>query len=219
MTTLTAMLCAAMVTAQFISGKATRDALFLTALDFTALPAMLVGTLLVALNFRAARRIPPATLVPGLFAASGVLFLVQALLRSHAPSSAAISIYLHISGAGPLLASGFWLIASERFDPRSAKKHFGRIAGAGTLGGLVGALATERVGAIWGAPAMLPVLAAIQFLSAWLVRQPAVSGAIDPIHESWQTPVDAYFRHTPAGWTLVGFERMPEWQPSIVSTN
>lgn len=181
MTILTAMFCAAMVTAQFISGKATRDALFLTALDFTALPAMLVATsicsiLLVALHTRAARRIPPATLVPALFAASGVLFLVQYAVRSHSPSWASITICLHISGAGPRLASGFWLIASERFDPRTAKKNFGRIAGAGTLGGLVSALVAERVGAVWGVPAMLPVLAAIQFGSAWLVRQLAVSG-------------------------------------------
>jgi hypothetical protein len=43
--------------------------------------------------------------------------------------------------------------------------------------------------------------------------------AIDPVHASWQTPVDAYFQHTPTGWTLVGFERMPESRPSIVSTN
>ena len=190
MTILTAMLCAAMVTAQFISGKATRDALFLTALDFTALPAMLVATsvcsiLLVALNTRAARRIAPATLVPALFAASGLLFIAQYVWRSQAPSWAAITIYLHISGAGPLLASGFWLIATERFDPHSAKKHFGRIAGAGTLGGLVSALVAERVGATWGVPAMLPVLAAIQFASAWLVRRLAV-GATSGI----QSPVE-----------------------------
>ena len=40
----TAMLCAAAVTAQFVGGKATRDALFLTALDVTALPTMLIAT-------------------------------------------------------------------------------------------------------------------------------------------------------------------------------
>ena len=57
----TAMICAAAVTAQFISGKATRDALFLTSLDFTALPAMLMATsvfsiMVVALNSRGLRR-------------------------------------------------------------------------------------------------------------------------------------------------------------------
>ena len=46
-----------------------------------------------------------------------------------------------------MLGSGFWLMASERFDPRTAKRHFGQIAGAGTLGGLVGGLLSERVAA------------------------------------------------------------------------
>ena len=41
---LSAMLCAGAVTAQLVSGKATRDALFLASLDFTALPTMLVAT-------------------------------------------------------------------------------------------------------------------------------------------------------------------------------
>jgi hypothetical protein len=71
-----AMIGAAAVTAQIVSGKATRDALFLTSLDYTALPTMLVATsvcsiLLVALHTRATRRLSPATLVAATFAASG----------------------------------------------------------------------------------------------------------------------------------------------------
>src|SRR5947207_8672665 len=182
---ITAMLCAAAVTAQFVGGKATRDALFLTSLDFTALPTMLVATsacslLLVAANMRAARRTSPATLVPALFIASGILFVVEWLLRSSAPAIVAVAVYLHISGAGPLLASGFWLIASERFDPRTAKKRFGQIAGAGTLGGLLGALLSERVAAMLGVPSMLLVLAGFQVVTAWLVRRLALSGETTP---------------------------------------
>src|SRR5689334_10574480 len=129
----TAMLCAAAVTAQFVSGRATRDALLLSSLDLAALPAMLMVTsavsiLFVAANGRAARRFPPTVLVPASFVASGVCFLLEAAFRSSAPTAAAVILYLHISAAGPLLTSGFWLIASERFDPRSAKRHFGRIA-------------------------------------------------------------------------------------------
>ena len=74
------------------------------------------------------------------------------------PRPTAVIVYLHISGAGPVLASGVWLIASERFDPRTAKRRFGQIAGAGTLGGLLGALLSERVAAMLGVPAMLLVL-------------------------------------------------------------
>jgi hypothetical protein len=177
-----ALLCAATVTGQFVAGKALRDTLFLTSLPVTALPAMLVGTsvvslLLVAIHGRFAQRIVPATLVPALFFASGMLFVGEWLLRPAAPTASAIILYLHISAAGPLLASGFWLIASERFDPHTAKRRFGQLAGAGTLGGLVSALAAERSAAWFGAPAMLPVLAGLQCASGLLVRQLASTSA------------------------------------------
>src|SRR5438128_1270269 len=110
---LTAMICAAAVTAQFVGGKATRDALFLSALDYTALPTMVIATsvcsiLLVAINSRATRRFTPARLVPASFAASGALFLLEWMLTYKARSIAAVVVYLHISGVGPLLGSGFW---------------------------------------------------------------------------------------------------------------
>jgi hypothetical protein len=176
---LTAMVCAGAVTAQFIGGKATRDALFLASMDYTALPMMVIATsvfsiVLVALNSRAARSVSPSTLIPASFAISGVLFLVEWLLTYKASAPAAVIVYLHISGVGPVLGSGFWLISSERFDPRTAKQRFGQIAAAGTLGGLLSALLAERVAALFGVAAMLPVLAAFHFLSAWQVRRLAV---------------------------------------------
>ncbi len=183
--TATAMVCAAAVMAQFVAGKAMRDALFLTALDVTALPAMLIATsicslLLVGLHSRVARRIAPATLIPASFVASAILFLVEWMLRSTNPTVAAIVVYLHVSGAGPLLASGFWLISSERFDPRTARKRFGQLAGAGTLGGLLSALLAERIAAWFGTPAMLPLLAGLQFASALLVRRLAAASSDRP---------------------------------------
>jgi hypothetical protein len=174
-----ALLCAATVTGQFVAGKALRDTLFLTSLDVTSLPAMLVATsavslVLVALNGRMASRIVPAVLVPASFLLSSVLFLVEWSLRPAAPTASAVILYLHISAGGPLLASGFWLIASERFDPHSAKHRFGQLAGAGTLGGLLSAVVAERAAAWFGAPAMLPVLALLQFTSGILVRRLAL---------------------------------------------
>jgi ATP:ADP antiporter, AAA family len=176
---LIAMLCAGAVTAQFVGGKATRDALFFQALDFTALPSMIIATsissiVLVVVNTSLFRRFAPASLVPAYFAGSGVLFLAEWALTARLPAVAAVIVYLHMSGAGPLLGSGFWLIVSDRFDPRTAKKRFGQIAGVGTLGGLCSALVAERVGALIGAEAMLPFMAALHLLSAWLVWQLAV---------------------------------------------
>ena len=66
------------------------------------------------------------------------------------PKTIACLVYLQVSGVGPILGSGFWLIASERFNPRSAKQSFGGITAAGTLGGLAGGLLAERVAAVLG---------------------------------------------------------------------
>jgi ATP:ADP antiporter, AAA family len=185
----TAMLCAGVVTAQYVVGKATRDALFFAQFDFTALPTMFICTSFVSIslvmaNSRAAGRLVPRTLVSGFFAVSGALFIAEWLLIGRIPRAVAVGLYLHISGAGPLLGSGFWLIASERFDPRTAKRRFGQIAGVGTLGGLVGGMLAERLGTVLGLAAVLPFLAAINLLCAWLVRGLAGPQPKTPIVES-----------------------------------
>ena len=178
----TLVLCgAAAVSAQGVAAKATRDALFLTSLDFTALPAMLVATsvctiLVLAAYARGARTITPAVLMPAMLAVSGALFVLEWLLRAAAPAPIAILVYLHVSISGSLLASVFWLTVSEQHDPWTAKRRIGPIAGAGTLGGLLGALFAERVAAFVGAPEMLICLAGFQFLTAWLLRRTPLDG-------------------------------------------
>ncbi|HLG59636.1 MAG TPA: hypothetical protein VI485_30135 [Vicinamibacterales bacterium] len=177
---ITAMICSGAVSAQFIAGKATRDALYLANLDVTTLPLMVIGTaalsiLLVIASSRGLRQISPARFVPIAFEVSAALLLVSWALTFAMPVFAARFVYLQISGLGPMLGSGFWLIASERFDPHTARHHFGRIAAVGTLSGLAGALVAERVAAMAGVTAMLPVLAAINVLCAWQIRRLATS--------------------------------------------
>jgi AAA family ATP:ADP antiporter len=187
---LTAMVCAGAVSAQFIAGKATRDALYLGALDVTTLPVMVIATaalsiVLVALSSRTLRRVTPATVIPVAFALNGALLLVEWALADTEPAWIARAVYLQVSGLGPMLGSGFWLIATELFDPRTARRHFGQIAGVGTLSGLAGALVAERVAAVYGVTAMLPVLAALSMLCAWQVRRlasrlvPRINRALD----------------------------------------
>jgi len=182
-----AMISAAVVAAQFAAGKATRDAMFFSSMTITALPAVVTATalfsiVLVLLHGRAVRRVRPATLVPVLFVVSGLLFIAEYFLRARGPAAAAVALYLHVSGAGPLLGSGFWLIATERFNPRTAKKGFGRITAAGTVGALAGAVIAERLAAVRGGPVMVLVLAGFQFAAAYLVRRVALSG--EPVSPS-----------------------------------
>jgi AAA family ATP:ADP antiporter len=170
------MLCAGTVTAQFVAGKAARDALFLANLDVTSLPAMVIATsifsiLLAGVSSRILRRTSPSTFVPLAFAASGLLLLAEWALAYSAPVMAARLVYLQISGVGPILGSGFWLIASEQFDPRTAKQRFGQIAGGGTLGGLLGGLLAERIAILFDIETMLVVLAVLNLVCAWQVRQ------------------------------------------------
>ncbi len=188
---LIAMICSGAVSAQFIAGKATRDALYLANLDVTTLPAIVVATavLSIALVFavsRGLRRVSPATFVPIAFALSGLLLIASWFLTLSMPMFAARLVYLQISGLGPLLGSSFWLIATERFDPHTARHHFGRIAGVGTLTGLAGALLAERVAATVGVTAMLPILGIINLFCAWQIRRLALSAPA-----SKQTTLDA----------------------------
>ena len=174
------MICSGTVSAQFIAGKATRDALYLANLDVTTLPTMVIGTaavsiLLVMASSRGLQKISPATFVPISFAASAALLLASWALTFSMPVLAARVVYLQISGLGPMLGSSFWLIATERFDPHTARHQFGRIAAVGTLTGLAGALVAERVAALAGVTAMLPVLAVLNLLCAWQIRRLAIS--------------------------------------------
>jgi len=174
------MICSAAVSAQFIAGKATRDALYLANLDVTTLPTIVIATaalsiLLVMASSRGLQKVAPSTFVPLMFAVSGTLLLLSWLLTFSMPVLAARLVYLQISGLGPMLGSSFWLIATERFDPHTARHHFGRIAGVGTLAGLGGALIAERVAVMNGVTAMLPLLAAINLFCAWQIRRLALS--------------------------------------------
>ena len=173
---LTAIVCAGFVTAQFVAGKAVRDALFLAHVGIASLPAMVIGTsifsiALVALTARGVSRLSPARFVSWAFAVSAVLLVLEWALTYRAPNLAAVLVYLHISGLGPILGSGFWLVTTERFDPRTAKKKFGQIAGGGTFGGLLGGLLAERVAVLAGVGAMLPLLGILNLICAWQVRR------------------------------------------------
>ena len=167
---------AAVVTAQLVGGKAARDALFL---GRSAWPhcrrcwSPRRPSRLPWWRPRLDTRSGSAPFAPcrSAYLASAALLAAEWLLRPAAPAAMAVAIYLHVSCLGPVLASGFWLLTTERFDPRSAKRQFGRIAAAGTLGGLLSAVAAPRIAALGGIAAVLPCIAMLQGLCAWLITR------------------------------------------------
>ena len=170
-----AMLTALVMIAYQVGGKATRDALFLSNFDVTALPYMFIGSSLfsfgtVLLFSRLMTRLGPASLMPLAFGVSGLLLFGEwALVLAH-PQWGAIAVYLHMAGLGSVLISGFWSVVNERFDPRAAKRQIGRIAGGATFGGLLGGVLAERVADSFSVATMLPLLGLLHGFCAWQVR-------------------------------------------------
>jgi hypothetical protein len=157
-----------------LAGKSTRDALLLSTFGVRALPPMVIAAavLSMALTIGLARvmaRTRPGRLVPRLFLLSAVLQLAEWMLAGQARQAAAILVYLHLTGLGALLVSGFWATVNERFDPSTARRTIAQITAGGSLGGLLGGLLPERASAVLPLTAMLPILAGLQLLAAGLV--------------------------------------------------
>ena len=185
---------AGLMFAHQIAGKAARDGLFLLNYGPAGLPAMITGAaafsvLLSLLNGRFLRRTAPRSALPWTLGASGALQLAECWLLRVDPMVASIVIYLHMAGVGAVLLSTFWSMLNEEFDPREAKRQFGRIAAGGTAGGLLGGVAAERAVAWSGAPALMLLLAALHlgcgvFLAVLLRRRPAAAPAPRPTGRS-----------------------------------
>lgn len=159
-----------------IGGLAARDGLFLSQLPAEQLPAAMLLAAVISLGatlglsqwMRFARpdRVAPLALLfsAGCFAAIGALVQV-------APHIAAVLLYLQVTGIGPVVASSFWSVVNERFDPYQAKRVVARMAAAGALGGVVGGALAERLATWVGIPVLLFVLAGVCAACAFATRR------------------------------------------------
>jgi hypothetical protein len=170
-----AMACAAAMIAHQVGARAARDALLLSSFGPSALPPMVMISAAFSIGFvllagRLLALLGPARVVPMAFAVSGGLLVGEWELAGEAPAAAAVVVYLHVASFGSVLISVFWSLVGERFDPRAAKRRVARIASAGTLGGVLGGVAAERVASTLDVRSVLLLLAALHFSCAWSVR-------------------------------------------------
>src|SRR6476659_2925127 len=136
-----------------LAGKSTRDALLLSTFGVAALPPLVItaAVLSMVLTISLARvmaRSRPGRLVPRLFVFSALLTLAEWMLALETRQAAAVVVYLHLAGLGALLVSGFWAIVNERCDLSTARSAIGQITVGGSLGGLLGVLLPQGVGAV-----------------------------------------------------------------------
>lgn len=167
---------AAMATiAQFVVGKATRDALFLSHFPARFLPwAMIAGAALsagaVLAQTALLRRRGPFAFVPFAFGVHALVALAGCALSFPLPRLAAVLVYLHTASFGPTLISAFWASVSEAFDPHTAKQVVGRIGAGATLGGIVGGGLAWLGARVAPVPAMLVLVALLSLVAARSVR-------------------------------------------------
>jgi len=178
-----AMAGAALMLAHQVAGKAARDGLFLARYEASALPKIVLAAAGVALLLGwlfslLLKRYTPQRVVPVGLLLSGVLQAAEWLFLDRAVDVVVVVVYLHLVGFGAILLSGFWLLASEVFDPREAKFRFGRIAGFGTAGAIAGGLLAERTVVWFGTSSVLVLLAGLHVLSGLLVIGLSGPGAL-----------------------------------------
>lgn len=152
----------------FVSGRAVRDALFLSHAGSDRLAGMYVlSAVAVALAGLAYgplaarfRRDLLALITAGAF---GLLFVAAYLIerRGLAWFYSALYVYVEVMGAITLLQ--FWTLSNELFHAREAKRLYGIIGSGGTLANVLVGLATSRIATRFGASAVLLLCAALLF--------------------------------------------------------
>jgi hypothetical protein len=163
------MLAAGALIAQQVVGKATRDALFLSAFHVSSLPLMMIGSAvassLAVLAFSTAMgRRSPARVVPLALGAGTALLLAEWGLSFVQPRLAAVAVYLHMAAFGATVVSGFWSLVNERFDPYLARRVMGRIGVGASLGGVAGGLLAWSSASLLPVPSMLALMAALNVI-------------------------------------------------------
>jgi ATP/ADP translocase len=151
--------------AQQVAGKAVRDALFLSSFHAHSLPFAMASAALLSLVAvlwltRLMSRHSPAKVLPVLFALSACAFALEWGVGFVFPRVSAVLVYVHTALFGPALITTFWSLINERFDPHTAKRAVARIAGGGTLGGVLAGLA------VWRASTLVPLSLFVLFLAA-----------------------------------------------------
>ncbi len=158
-------LYALVMTASYLL-KPVRSALFLEHVGVAHLPAATaalaaataiggVASSLLAARLGAARLLWLSTLaiVPTLVAFRFALI---------APQPALVFVfYLGVGLFGVIVTSLVWLVASSAFDAREARRHFGTIGLAGSLGAVVGGLLTRLLASGLGTPNLLVLCAVV----------------------------------------------------------
>ena len=152
-----------------VLSRALREAFFLDRFDASALPyiggaAIGFGLAGAGLFARALVRYPPGTVLRTVIVALGTSLAILYPFVSRS-ASMVVLFYLLTAVGTLLLTSGFWLVVSELFAVREAKRLFGVVSAGGTLGLLVAGTSIRPLLAVLAPRNLLIVLIGLLGLS------------------------------------------------------
>lgn len=156
--------------------KSTRDAVFLSRFGLTEMSLLAVGLAVVAGGVASAyRRWADRQSRPRLIALSHGAIAIS-LVGMWAGLRAQIEaftwlVFVWSSLFGAFLIMQFWLIASELFDVREARRAFGTVGAGAIVGGILGGLGASQLAGIVSAESLLLVAAValmVAAASSWL---------------------------------------------------
>jgi hypothetical protein len=161
-----ATVTSAILIAQQVAGKATRDALFLSSFRAASLPSVMAGGAVLSLGAifwlsRLMARHGPRQIMPVLFALNAAGLISAWALGHSLPRAGAVAVYLQMAAFSPAMISTFWSLINERFDPHLGKRAVARVAAGGTVGGVLGGLAAWRAAAFLQPETLIALLAGV----------------------------------------------------------
>jgi ATP:ADP antiporter, AAA family len=169
------MAASALAVATLTVAKAARDTLFVATFPVAWLPYAFIATgiataLFISIYTRVVARLSLRRAVPFFAGAFALLFAVSAVAATQSRSPKLIGvIYLVLSIGATSTVGGFWSLFSDTIDVKSARRSLGTLTMMASIGGFAGALLSSGALMFAGERMLLPIVAALCAIAAFLL--------------------------------------------------